>query len=228
MQEQDERMSMRHSKRARGPLFCTLLAVFLLLSCGNDVVGPENEWSTRQRENVACLERAVFGNPAESLYVLPFPVGAAYRVSASYCDASDPGHYNELAYDFVMPVGGDIVASRSGTVVEVVDHFEDGTNDNTRSNYIAIRHDDGTVAGYGHTQQHGALVRVGEQVAQGQPIGHSGSSGAGGLPHLHMGIFRAVVWRRTDDVAFNFRNAEGPLDQRGGLLEGVTYTALPY
>jgi murein DD-endopeptidase MepM/ murein hydrolase activator NlpD len=228
MQEQDQRVNMRHSTGARARVFCALLAELLLLSCGNDVVAPENKWSTRQRENAACLDRAVFGNPAESPYVLPFPVGAAYRVSASYCDASDPGHYNEIAYDFVMPVGGDIVASRSGTVVEVVDHFEDGTNDNTRSNYIAIRHNDGTVAGYGHTQQQGALVRVGDQVAQGQQIGHSGSSGAGGLPHLHIGIFRAVVWRRTDDVAFNFRNAEGPLDQRGGLLEGATYTALPY
>jgi len=228
MQEQDERTSMRHSTRARAPFFCTFLAVFLLLSCGNDVVGPENEWSTRQRENAACLERAVFGNPADSLYILPFPVGSAYRVSASYCDATDAGHYNELAYDFVMPVGADIMASRPGIVVEVVDDFADGTYDNTRSNYIAIRHDDGTVAGYGHTQQHGALVPVGEQVAQGQPIGHSGSSGAGGLPHLHMGVFRSVVWRRTDDVAFNFRNAEGPLDHRGGLLEGVTYTALSF
>ena len=206
---------MRHSVGARGPLFCTLFAAFLLLSCGNDVVGPEDDLSTRKRENAECLGRAVFGNPAESPYVLPYSVGAAYRVSVSYCDASNLGHYNELAYDFVMPVGADIVASRAGTVVEVVDHFEDGTYDNTRSNYIAIRHDDGTVAGYGHTQQRGALVRVGEVVTQGQHIGHSGSSGAGGLPHLHMGIFRAVVWRRTDDVAFNFRNTEGPLDQRG-------------
>jgi hypothetical protein len=29
-------------------------------------------------------------------------------------------------------------------------------------------------------------------------------------------------------VAVNFRNADGPLDERGGLLADATYLALPY
>jgi len=199
----------------------------LVAGCPNSVVEPDPYQSTWQREHDACQARAVFGNPAESAYILPYPVGDAYRVSASYCDERS-AHYNELAYDFAMPIGADIVASRGGTVVEVVDHFEDGGSDNTRSNYIAIRHDDGSVAGYGHTQQHGALVRVGDRVIQGQHIGHSGSSGAGSFPHLHLGVFPSVVWRRTDDLAFNFRNADGPLDQRGGLVQNAVYTALRF
>jgi hypothetical protein len=49
----------------------------------------------------------------------------------------------------------------------IVNHFSDSGSDMTQSNYMAIRHSDGTVAGYGHTQQHGATVRVGKSVAQG-------------------------------------------------------------
>ena len=217
------RKAIRHVA-ACNAVFWTLF----VMSCADPPTGPDVTQSVRERENAACLAREVFGNPAESAYVLPFPVGAAYRVSASCCDLANAGHYNELAYDFVMPIGADVVASRAGTVVEIVDHFEDSGTDNTHSNYIAIRHDDGTVAGYGHTQQGGAVVRVGEWVAQGQLIGHSGSSGTGTFPHLHIGVFPRVVWTRTDDVAFNFRNADGPLDQRGALIKGATYTALPY
>jgi len=213
---------------ARGAV---ILGAVLLAPCGagcsHGVTGPDAGASTWDREHAACLQRAVFGNPADSAYVLPYPVGAAYVVSSTYCYAGN-AHYNELAYDFVMPVGAEIVASRAGTVEGVVDHFEDGTSDNTRSNSIAIRHDDGTVAGYGHTQQWGAVVRVGDRVDQGQVIGHAGSSGAGGLPHLHLGVFPRVVWRRQDDLAFNFRNAQGPLDERGGLVNGALYAALPF
>jgi murein DD-endopeptidase MepM/ murein hydrolase activator NlpD len=198
-------------------------------NCSQDLTSPATPPdTTRQRENLACVARAVFGDPAQSPYVLPYPVGAAYRVSATCCDPDDPGHYNELAYDFVMPIGADVTASRAGIVEAVVDHFSDNGSDNTQSNYIAIRHDDGTVAGYGHTQQGGSVVRAGDRVTQGQLITHAGSSGTAGFPHLHVGVFPTVVWRRTDDVAFNYRNAAGPVDARGALIKNQTYTALPY
>ncbi len=191
------------------------------------MTNPSPNPSTRQSEHEACLAREVFGPPAASLYVLPLTVGSAYRVSATCCDTANE-HYNELAYDFVMPIGADVVAMRAGVVDAVVDHFSDAVLDYTQSNFLAIRHDDGTVAGYGHTQQGGAVVRVGDWVAQGQVVTHAGSSGTAGFPHLHVGVFPSVVWRRTDDLAFNFRNAEGPVDPRGALIVGVTYTALPY
>ena len=108
-----------------------------------------------------------------------------------------------------MPIGADVVASRAGVVEAVVSDFDDAGTDSTRSNDIAIRHENGTIAGYGHTPQGGAVVRVGDRVAQGQFIGHAGSSGT--VAHLHMGVFPRVVWRRTCDVAFDSRNADGPL-----------------
>jgi murein DD-endopeptidase MepM/ murein hydrolase activator NlpD len=201
----------------------------LLATCRNSAPGssPASPSSaTRQQEIAACVARERFGDAAASPYVLPFPVGAAYRVSATCCDPGNE-HYNELAYDFVMPVGADVVAMRAGVVEAVVDSYSDAGTDMVRSNSVAVRHDDGTVAGYAHTQQHGALVRVGERVAQGQVIVRAGSSGTAGFPHLHVGLFPTVVWRRSDDLAFNFRNAGGPVDPRGALVVGATYVALP-
>ena len=66
-----------------------------------------------------CLERAVFGDPAESPYVLPYPVGRSYRLAQAYCYPRG-GHRNQLAYDFDMPIGEPVVAARAGVVRRVL------------------------------------------------------------------------------------------------------------
>lgn len=79
-----------------------------------------------------------------------------------------------------------------------------------------IEHSDGTTAFYAHLVQDSVLPEVGDRVAQGEIIAQSGTSGG------------TVAVLGGDDVAINFRNADGPLDERGGLVQGATYTALPY
>jgi hypothetical protein len=71
-------------------------------------------------------------------------------------------------------------------------------------------------------------LHSGTLLLQEENIVRAGSSGTAGFPHLHVGIFPAVVWRRTDDVALNFRNASGSVDARGALVVGAAYTAPPY
>jgi murein DD-endopeptidase MepM/ murein hydrolase activator NlpD len=177
-----------------------------------------------------CFERAVFGDPADSPYVLPYPVGASYRLAQSYCYPYG-GHRNQLAYDFDMPIGSDVVAARAGVVRRVRQDLPD-TGDSPepgQHNNILIEHDDGTVAFYGHLKQHGIVVQVGQRVTQGQRLAASGNSGNTlGEPHLHFGVYQS--WPATEgfDVAVNFRNAEGPLDERRGLVAGAVYEASPY
>ena len=183
-----------------------------------------------QRKPLGCLERAVFGDPAESPYVLPYPVGDSYRLMQGYCYPHG-GHRNQLAYDFETPVGSRVVAARSGTVMEMrSDLPDDGKQPEAgQHNHIMIRHDDGTVAFYAHLKQDSVLVRVGDSASQGQPIAQSGNSGnTGGLPHLHFGVYQG--WPPTEgfDVPVNFKNAEGTLDVRGGLRPGGYFKALPY
>lgn len=179
------------------------------------------------RTPLPCMERAVFGEPAESPYILPYPAGASHRLAQTYCNPYG-GHRDQLAYDFEMPIGDDVVAARAGVVRRVRDDLPD-TGDSQepgQHNNILIEHDDGTVAFYGHLKQNSVTVQVGQYVRQGQSIASSGNSGNTlGEPHLHFGVYQS--WPATEgfDVAVNFRNADGPLDERRGLVAGAVYRA---
>jgi len=174
----------------------------------------------------SCLADAVFGDPAESPYLLPYHPGEFYQVTQSYCFAAG-GHRNQLAYDFAMPVGRDVLASRAGEVMDVRESSPDDGRGSGDHNYVFIRHGDGTVSFYAHLMQDGVLVEPGDTVAAGQVIARSGNSGLTGSPHLHFGVYRWWPPQEGFGVAVNFRNAAGRLDPRGGLLRGAVYEALP-
>jgi murein DD-endopeptidase MepM/ murein hydrolase activator NlpD len=183
-----------------------------------------------EAKRIPCMERAVFGDPATSPYVLPFPVGKSYRLIQGYCYPGG-GHRDQLAYDFGMPIGDDVVAARAGIVRKVrADVSDEGSETNAgRHNHILIQHDDGTVAFYGHLMQDSVVVKVGERVAAGRRIAASGNSGnTGGEPHLHFGVYQGWPAVEGFDVPVNFKNARGPLTKRGGLMPGSVFEATPY
>lgn len=173
-----------------------------------------------------CLELAVFGEPADSQYLLPFPVGVGYTILQSYC-SNDGSHERQLAYDFLMPIGSAVHAARSGTVFEVKEDAFD--NAGTRFfNYIVVEHIDGTLGFYAHLTHEGSLVAVGDQVTAGDPIAVSGASGrTHEFGVLHFGVFKSRAGSRVVEIPVVFRNSEGSPDSRGGLREGSFYKALP-
>ena len=177
--------------------------------------------------DTGCLDRAVFNPPDESQYILPYPVDDSFEVYQSYCWPTG-GHRDQLAYDFTIPIGHPITASRAGTVRLVKEDSPDNGIGVGEHNFVHIEHSDGTTGFYAHLMQFGILVTVGGQVVQGQIIGYSGNSGESGSPHLHFGVYRAYPPTEGDDIPVNFRNADGPLDDRGGLIRGEFYMALPY
>ncbi len=177
-----------------------------------------------------CTARANFGDPDDSPYVLPFPVGKSYWVSQSYCDPQG-SHQNQLAYDFQIPVGVDITAARDGRVVEIREDTPDICDWEYYGlhNYIMIEHEDHSTAFYAHLKQYSVMVEIGDWVDQGQLIAKSGNSGFTGYrPHLHFGVYRSYPPVEGDDIAVNFSNGRGPLDERGGLIQWRYYEALPY
>ncbi|MGX7700995.1 peptidoglycan DD-metalloendopeptidase family protein [Enterococcus mundtii] len=83
--------------------------------------------------------------------------------------------------DFAAPQGEPIYASKAGTVIKAEFHPSWG-------NYVAIEHEDGTTALYAHQQEY--IVKVGDEVEQGQIIGFVGSTGNSTGSHLHFEISR--------------------------------------
>jgi murein DD-endopeptidase MepM/ murein hydrolase activator NlpD len=188
--------------------------------CARLLAEVEGRWN-----NLVCAESATFDEPAESPYALPYPVGNAYRVSQSYCHAFG-GHHRRYAYDFAMPIGDPVVAAREGVVWRVQDSSADGVPIPGSANRVYVEHDDGSVAFYSHLQQGSAVVGPGQRVEAGQLLASSGNSGiTGGLPHLHFEIYSSRELRHRNTVPINFNNADGPLDQRGGLIAGAIYRA---
>jgi CDP-diacylglycerol--glycerol-3-phosphate 3-phosphatidyltransferase len=125
---------------------------------------------------------------AESPYRLPWRAGVGHL-----CVQGNRGfisHFGreELAYDFAMPVGTEVCAARGGVVRQAeVDH--EGYGPWAANNHVVVDHGDGTVGVYGHLRRGGSRVRVGERVARGQVIGHSGNVGTSLMPHLHFHVY---------------------------------------
>jgi murein DD-endopeptidase MepM/ murein hydrolase activator NlpD len=171
----------------------------------------------------SCLGRDEFGDPAASEYLLPWPVGASYRMNNSYCVPAG-GHREQQAYDFLIPVGDPIVASRAGVVRQIREDSPDN-GQGSDHNHVMVEHADGTVAFYAHLKEASVLVDVEDAVEAGDTLALAGHSGTTDVPHLHFGVYDAFPPVEGSDRAVNFSNAEGPLDCRGGLVNGASYSA---
>jgi len=124
-----------------------------------------------------------------SEYVLPYPVGSAYRVMLSHCSCSyhSVGRPDQFVIDFEMSVGTMITAFRAGKAVFIEETGVDGGFPN---NLAAIKHEDRMIAMYMHLTAYGAIVRVGDEVTQGQEIALSGNTGLAGYAHLHFVVVK--------------------------------------
>lgn len=99
---------------------------------------------------------------------------------------------HRYAYDFVMPVGSPVHASRDGVIREIVDTFADKAQTEefkTQGNYILVEHSDGTLAMYAHLDKKGSSVEKGQKIRAGQLIAYSGNTGFTSGPHLHFEVF---------------------------------------
>jgi murein DD-endopeptidase MepM/ murein hydrolase activator NlpD len=79
--------------------------------------------------------------------------------------------------DLVEPFGSPVYAADDGIVALV------GSSSNGYGNYVVIAHSGGLDTLYGHLST--ALVKAGQSVTQGQPIGLEGSTGNSTGPHVH-------------------------------------------
>jgi len=167
-----------------------------------------------------------FPDSQTSPYVLPYPVGSSYYLSQASCSTGGHKGPYKYAYDFVMPIGTTVTAARAGVVAEIRMKFRDGQPGEGESNWVKIRHADGTIAAYSHLTEHGALVKIGDRVVAGQPIGLSGNTGnTGGLPHLHFHLCPCSEPVDCGTLPVTFRNTDPNPE---GLEAKRNYLAHPY
>ena len=82
--------------------------------------------------------------------------------------------------DIAAPIGTPVVAAAAGVVVSA------GWNSGGYGNLVDIQHSDGSLTRYAHNNR--ILVRVGQQVEQGEQISEMGSTGYSTGPHCHFEV----------------------------------------
>ncbi len=113
-----------------------------------------------------------------------------------------------------MDVGTYLTAVRAGTVVWVKDDYHMSGRTNyflDKANVIKILHDDGTFSSYAHILMDTAIVKEGDNVAVGDMLARSGSSGFSTGPHLHFSVIKnsglkniAIPFKFVDDKGMAF------------------------
>lgn len=157
-------------------------------------------------------------------YAMPFGPGRYVVMQGprgSYSHFAGSG--SENAVDWAVPEGTTVLAAREGRVVGARgDSTFSGTDPKFKplANYVIIKHADGTFACYHHLKTGGALVKLGEQVKVGQPIGLSGNTGYSTKSHLHFAIFQAIDGKKVLSLPFRLKTDRGVFTE---FIRGQAY-----
>lgn len=165
-----------------------------------------------------CTDK--YPEQTRSKYILPYPTGVSYSVGQGNCTDGSHSDDQNYAYDFDMPIGSVIIASRSGTVTAIEERYMDGNRIPGQENYLTIQHDDGSVSGYYHLTKNGVLVELNSYVNQGDTIALSGDTGDSSEAHLH---FEVLECANCNTIPVSFRNTR---KHTKGLVENEHYKAL--
>jgi len=159
-----------------------------------------------------------------SPFVLPYPVGTAYRVAQGNCSTGGHQGVYRYSYDFNMSIGTPVTAARDGVVYQIRTGYANGDLTPGHENFVKIQHSDGLISAYSHLSK--VLVETGDLVHAGDRVGSSGNTGnTGGLPHLHFHVSTCSEPVNCGTVATTFRNTDPNPE---GLQVGHIYPANPY
>lgn len=159
------------------------------------------------------------------IYQLPFGRGETYKLGQGYGGEFSHSGRSEYALDFMMPEGTPVLAAREGVVIMAQDESDRGGPSrkySDDSNYIVIRHEDGTLGEYAHLQKNGVLVEIGQKVKRGDKIGLSGNTGFSSGPHLHFMVTKVTEDGTSQSLPIRFRSGRGIVVNPG---EGEEFTA---
>ena len=148
-------------------------------------------------------------------FFLPLECGMSATISqGNFGDFSHQGQ-SAYAFDFQLGLGTPLVAIAAGSVASMFagtmpgDPCYDGGGQecNSAANYVTLLHGDGTTSIYGHLSE--VHVDPGEQVARGQTIGLSGSTGWSTGPHAHVARQEGCAFGWCQSIAVTFADVAG-------------------
>jgi murein DD-endopeptidase MepM/ murein hydrolase activator NlpD len=133
-----------------------------------------------QSNNVGNITTSA-GHSTKYRFIWPEPhaqISQSFGPSTFWFEPPYAGYpHFHTGIDMVEPFGSPVYAADDGIVALV------GSSSSGYGNYVVIAHAGGLDTLYGHLST--AVVKVGQLVTQGQPIGLEGSSGNSTGPHLH-------------------------------------------
>lgn len=144
------------------------------------------------------------------VYELPYLPGKSVSIVQGYNGMWS--HKGENSLDFWMRKGQTICAARGGVVVGTRSDSKKGGPSYkfiSDGNYVIIKHDDSTSAAYWHLEYNGVLVKSGDTVIAGQPIGKVGSTGFSSGPHLHFEVYYSDRFGSYHTLKTVFRTSKG-------------------
>lgn len=119
-----------------------------------------------------------------------------------------------------------VVAPFEGTVIAVENELPDneiGTTDevNAAGNYIVMEHPFGEFSFLAHFKQHSILVKPGDKVYAGQPIGRCGNSGNSSEPHIHFHVMDGADYNASKSIRIRFKDRFEPV--QGSAINSISY-----
>jgi murein DD-endopeptidase MepM/ murein hydrolase activator NlpD len=144
---------------------------------------------------------------------------------ASHRDWPEDKEDYSFSIDFLLPIGTEIIAARSGVVTKVKSDGKknySGKDSEIGSlaykewmNEIEIKHSDGTFASYCHLKNKDSFVKVGDKVKQGRVIGLSGNTGWSSVPHLDFLVIKKDFENyKTKSIKIKFKDYNNSLEDK--------------
>lgn len=207
-------------------LFCIVATCFILgagCKLEEDVENPFDPDNAISENSINCdalvfdyqketgCDGKIYNDPNKLEYMIPFPIGTAFRMGLSNCSSSyhGAGNPDQYAYDFDLPLNTIFTAAKPGKVVRVVEDQPSGGGG--VGNYVVIDQEDGTFGLYYHAPKNGISVEVGDEVDYGTALGLVGRSGLAGYPHLHFIVVQDGYRYPYNGIPVSFSNVSPPV-----------------
>lgn len=195
---------------------------------GQEIEG-DPAWYQVRYQNIEGFVSAVWAlcedipapGPSDDVFLLPFPCGQSYTVSQGNHSQFSHNGRAAWAFDFSMGSGTPMLAMKPG----VVSHLYAGTRPGdacydgggreciNAANYVGLRHADGTRTHYLHLSR--VDVSLGQVLAQGEPLGASGSTGWSTGPHAHVERQEDCATAFCQSLPMEFGDVSGGVPTQG-------------